>query len=618
MRKVNRRILFYFATALFLRAQTLTTLASFNGTNGNDPEDVGSLVQGSDGNFYGTTLQGGANNSGTIFKMTPGGTLTTLYSFDGTIGSPSAGLVQGADGNFYGITILTTGPGSVFKITPSGTLTTLHSFKGDDGSYDPLFLGADGNFYGVTGENGQVFKISPAGTLTNLATLTTTEPQDRDSRLQSTLVEAADGNFYGTTPGGGTNNFGTVFKMTPSGVVTTLHNFALTDGIEPSGRLVQGIDGSFYGTTLDGGANGLNGLGTVFRITSTGTYTVLHNFTGSPDGGLPQPGLIQASDGNFYGTTNGGGANGAGCVFQTTPSGVVTILYSFASNLSDGDNPWSGLIQGSDGNLYGTTSVGGSGFYGTIFRLTLGSGNVPSPTISQNGGIVSGASFQAGIAPNSWITITGTNLSTVTDTWNNFILNGVLPISLDGVKVSVGGQPAYIEYVSSGQINAVAPNIGPGPTQVSVTNSNGTSSAMSATVQTVQPAFFEWGNYAVATRQDFSYAVKNGFFPGTTTVPAKPGDIIILWGTGSGPTTPVAPVGVEMPSSTTYNTASLVTVTVGTAPAIVYGAALAPGYAGLYQVAIQIPTSLANGDYPIVATIDGAQSPSTTLITVQQ
>jgi uncharacterized protein (TIGR03437 family) len=132
-----------------------------------------------------------------------------------------------------------------------------------------------------------------------------------------------------------------------------------------------------------------------------------------------------------------------------------------------------------------------------------------------------------------------------------------------------------------------------------------------------QPAFFQWGTYAVATRQDFSLAVKNGTFAGTTTVPAKPGDVIILWGTGFGPTSPSAPAGAETPSTTTYNTATAVSVTVGGKPATVYGAALAPGYAGLYQIAIQIPASLTNGDYAVVATINGAQSPSTTLITVQ-
>jgi uncharacterized protein (TIGR03437 family) len=226
--------------------------------------------------------------------------------------------------------------------------------------------------------------------------------------------------------------------------------------------------------------------------------------------------------------------------------------------------------------------------------------------------------FKPALAAGAWVTINGKNLSTKTDTWANSIVNGALPTTLDGVTVTVGGQPAYIEYVSPTQINAVAPNVPAGSVPVIVKNSGGASQPATAQLAAEQPAFFQWGNYAVATRQDFSLAVKNGTFPGTTTIPAKPGDVIILWGTGFGPTSPSAPAGAETPSTTTYNTATAVSVKIGTQSATVYGAALAPGYAGLYQVAIQIPASLANGDYPVVATISGAASPSTILITVQQ
>ena len=250
--------------------------------------------------------------------------------------------------------------------------------------------------------------------------------------------------------------------------------------------------------------------------------------------------------------------------------------------------------------------------------------------------MVNGASFQQGVVSNSWITIQGTSLSPTTDTWANAIVNGKLPTSLDAVSVNVSGLPAYIYYVGPNQINAIAPNIDTSafPAGVNVTlpvtvsTPSGTSAVFSAfparvTLQSsmtfwVQPAFFLWpGGYAVATRQDYSWAVKNGTFPSTATVPAKPGDVVTLWGTGFGPTSPVAPVGVQLPTGTIYNTTNPVTVTVGGRTAVVYGAALAPGYAGLYQVAIQVPPSLTDGDYPVIAIIDGAASPSTTLITVQ-
>jgi uncharacterized protein (TIGR03437 family) len=257
----------------------------------------------------------------------------------------------------------------------------------------------------------------------------------------------------------------------------------------------------------------------------------------------------------------------------------------------------------------------GDHIYATTYTLTPSAGGA-APTIASSG-VVNGASFQAGIVPNSWITIQGGNLASVTDTWANAIVNGKLPTTLDGVSVSVGGQPAYVYYISPTQINVLAPNVGPGSMQVTVTNSNGTSGAVTATSQTFQPAFFQWpGNYAVATRQDYSYAVANGTFPSLTTTPAKPGDVIILWGTGFGPANPTPPVGVQVPATQTYSTANPVTVMIGGNAATVYGTALASGFVGLYQVAIQVPQSIANGNYPVVATVNGASSLAATVITV--
>jgi uncharacterized protein (TIGR03437 family) len=216
------------------------------------------------------------------------------------------------------------------------------------------------------------------------------------------------------------------------------------------------------------------------------------------------------------------------------------------------------------------------------------------------------------------MTIKGVNLSGVTDTWANSIVNGQLPTMLDGVSVTVGGQLAYIYYVSASQINVVVPNIQPGLVNVTVTTSGGTSAPFSATAQAYQPAFFlVTGSYAVATHLDYTLALKNGAIQGATTVAAKPGETIVLWGTGFGPTNPAAPQGVEVPASA-FPTTNPVTVTVGTQTATVFGAALAPGLAGLYQVAIQIPASLPNGDYAVVATAGGLTSPVTTMITVQQ
>jgi uncharacterized protein (TIGR03437 family) len=239
-----------------------------------------------------------------------------------------------------------------------------------------------------------------------------------------------------------------------------------------------------------------------------------------------------------------------------------------------------------------------------------------APLVVSN--VLNGASSQTGIVPGSFAAIYGTNLSPVTDNWNNFIVAGKLPTMVDGVSVTVGGLPAYLSYVSPGQINFIVPEVGSGAEQVVVTNSIGTGSAFAATAASYDPEFFPWpNNQVVATHQDYSLAAKDGTF-GVTTVPAKPGDVIILWGTGFGPTTPAVSTGVETPADTTYSTSTPPTVTLNNVSVKVYGAALAPSFAGLYQVAIQVPASMGDGDWPIVAVINGVSSPAGMVLTVQQ
>ena len=607
-----------FTAAVATPSTAFSTLVNFSGANGDAPSS--GITLGSDGNFYGTTQFGGANNVGTVFELTPSGTLTTLHSFDNTDGSsPFGGLVQASNGNFYGNTLSGTGSnGTLYRITPQGAFTSLVSFSSSGQNYgaDPigtLVQATDGNLYGVTaGMSGvvspTVFRISLSGTLTTLHTF---DPGE-GTGPQSGLLQASDGNFYGTLEGNDVSSQpGLVFKMTPSGAVTPLYIFCqqqnCADGISPTAPLIQGTDGNLYGTAEDGPSQ----HGLVFKLTLGGAYSILYAFD-EADGASPN-GLLQATDGNFYGTTKAGGPAAAGTLFQLTPTGSLTTLHAFDG--SDGVSASGSLIQGPDGALYGTTQQGGASDQGTVFRYALP--NVV-PAIAPNSGVVNGASFQTGIAPNSWITIRGSNFSLTTHTWSSAIVNGALPQSLDGVSVDVGGSPAYVAYVSPQQINALAPNISAGNVAVTVSNSAGTSPAVTVAAQATQPAFFLWGSYAVATRTDYSLAVKNGTFPGLTTVPAKPGETIILWGTGFGETNPNAPSGMVVPGSATYNTASPVTVTVGGMTTTVFGAALTPGEAGLYQVAIQIPAGLDDGDYPVIATIAGVASPYTTLITIQQ
>ena len=358
---------------------TLTTLYSFTG--GTSGEYLfGALVQDSEGNFYGTTEYGGSSGYGTIFSLSPAGVLTVLHSFtdsstDG--GYPSAGLVLSSDGNFYGTTPIggSSNDGTAFQITPSGVFTLLHSFTagGVDGSSPAAALveGSDGNFYGTTSQGGSnddgtVFSMTPAGVVTILHSFAASD----GGNPVASLVQGSDGNFYGTASNAGTGNHGTVFSITPSGVFTVLYGFTGvgTDGGTPNAGLVLGQDGNFYGTTFYGGANN---DGTVFSITPAGVPSTLYSFSSGLDGGNPESVLVQASDGNFYGTAVSGGSSNDGTVFQITPEGVIDTLHSFAGTATDGDMPRAGLVQGIDGNFYGTTSYGGSSSEGTVFELAL-------------------------------------------------------------------------------------------------------------------------------------------------------------------------------------------------------------------------------------------------------
>jgi uncharacterized repeat protein (TIGR03803 family) len=477
-------------TAIALPAQTFTTLFSFDSRTGKDP--YAGLVQATDGDFYGTTVYGGTNGAGTVFKITPSGTLTTLYSFcsqgvppDCTDGAnPYAGLIQATDGDFYGTTnaggnnseacsndVLPAGCGTVFKITPSGTLTTLYSFCAQLGCpdglqpYAGLVLAGDGDFYGTTrfgGANcsrpcgGTVFKITPSGTLTTLYSFCSQSGCADGSRPEAGLVQATNGDFYGTTYEGGVTaetarlGGGTIFEITPSGTLTTLYSFCsqigCTDGAQPGYGLVQATNGDFYGTTANGGANSPNG--TVFKITPSGTLTTLYNFCGCTDGEYPRA-LIQATNGDFYGTTSlGGGADGGGTVFKMTPSGMLTTLYSFCSQggfaCTDGDEPDGGLVQATDGDFYGTTWTGGANGDGVVFSLSVGLGPFVEtrPTAGKAGEVVE---------------ILGTDLTGAT-------------------SVSFNGTAAVFKVVSSSEIATVVP-AGASSGKVQVVTPNGTLSS---------------------------------------------------------------------------------------------------------------------------------------------
>jgi uncharacterized repeat protein (TIGR03803 family) len=389
-------------TVSAVHAQHFSTLVNFTGETGEQP--TASLVQGTDGKLYGTTDQGGSHNSGTLFGITPAGAPTTIYNFCSKEGCPDglnpiAGLVLAANEESYGITANGGAhyDGAVFMVTPKGNVATIASFDDTDGSQPTATLtqGIDGNFYGTTSgggkyNSGSVFQMTPSGVITTLYSFCSRSGFPDGSSPQASLTLATDGNFYVTTLNGGSaiSNAGTVFKITPKGVLTTIYNFCsqspCNDRESPWGNLVQHPNGNFYGTTYNGGIVGSSGVyaGTVFEITSTGHLTTLYSFCSQPecaDGSNPRAGLTLGSDGNLYGVTEYDGyPNCCGTIFKITPTGsTLTTLHTF--NGSDGSLPEGGLVQATSGVFYGTTGAGGTGVgcpnpdgCGTLFSMSVG------------------------------------------------------------------------------------------------------------------------------------------------------------------------------------------------------------------------------------------------------
>ena len=388
-------IWFVLGLAIVAHGQTFTTLAIFNGKNGSLPS-YGPLMQGPDGNFYGTTLQGGVDGDGTVFRVTPSGKLGVAYDFcqmpncpDG--GYPSAGLLLATSTEAYGTTNQNGayGFGTIFEIQASRSFSVVHSFDSTDGA-DPqagLIQAVDGNYYGTTNAGGlgygTVFRLSPEGTLTTLHNFVGTDGNDPFR----TLAQGTDGKIYGVTQGGGANNGGTLFRITLKGNFITLYNFCsqpdCADGSGPNG-ILEGADGNFYGTTSIGGNPKCDsGCGTVFKATPDGAFATLYSFCSEggscPDGRFPYAGLIQATDGNFYGTTYEGGTGGT--LFEITPQGILSTLHSFCGEpgCPDGQGPEAPLVQATNGLFYGTTYYGGldnrrcnGDGCGTIFSLDTG------------------------------------------------------------------------------------------------------------------------------------------------------------------------------------------------------------------------------------------------------
>ncbi len=638
-------------------AQTFTTVFSPNFSNGNNPSTPNgvTLIQGPDGNFYGTTNGGGsAGQCGTVYQLTPTGTVTTLHSFTYNIDGCdlTSGVTMGSDGFLYGTTHFT-----IFKISLSGAFTLLYTTTGNGPNLiNGLIQASDGNFYGTSSEGGTapqgtIFRMTPASALTVLVNFP-------DPKLgtgpKGPLIQASDGNLYGTTASGGGGAAGTVFKMTLGGTTSVLHTFCSTmsngnclDGSLPWNGLLQASDGNLYGTTQAGGTGGPGGHGIIFRLTLGGALTALYSFcpvTACPDGNTPEGALIQGKDGNFYGVTSSGGMfNQGGTVFQLTPSGQLTTLHQFCSQpeCADGSNPEGALLQASDGTLYGATNTDGPNGFGTVFSLVPPAAppysctNTAPVTISS----IDSASAYGGYAyftSGSWLEIKGSNLADPNDPrlnnsshsgqWGSADFSGsIAPTNLDGISVSIDGKPAYVWYLSPTQLNVQAPeDSATGNVSITVTNCKATSSLTMFAHHPLAPGLLAPANYSsggtqymVATFQsDGAYVLNTslGASFGLNSRPAKPGDLILAYGVGFGDVTPsILPGTVVGQANQLVNP---VTFSFGSTPATLSYSGLAGSFVGLYEFYITVPAGLANGDYQIHVAQNGTPLPQTMYLTV--
>jgi len=363
-------VLLVFGTTNHAHAQSYSVIYNLGDHTGDplNPQELGVIAQGRDGNLYTTTPKGGSG-SGTAFKFTPSGKLTVLTNF----AYAYSGLSLGTDGNFYGSTYYTgtSNHGTLFRIAPKGTLKTLYNFAGgNDGAnpYAPPIPAWDGNFYGTSVNAGghgcgTAYRITPKG---NLTTLFEFDGALHGCHPIAPLIQASDGSLYGTTQYGGASNTGTVFKMTLSGAVTLLHSFDNAVYYQPQAALIQGSDGNFYGTAPAGGTSK---AGLVFKITPKGVFTVLHSLNGTTDGASPYAGLAQATDGDLYGVAWKAG-NGYGTIFKLTTTGKFSVVHNFDD--ADGNLPSVALIQHTTGVLYGNTQDGGDIHNtGVLFRVKI-------------------------------------------------------------------------------------------------------------------------------------------------------------------------------------------------------------------------------------------------------
>lgn len=465
-------------SAIPAQAQTYSVVIDFFGLPPALPAVGPAAAQGRDGSYYGTSVEGGTNGLGTIFKITASGTVTTLYSFDGSVGEyPFGGLTLGTDGNFYGTTNRggSAGFGSIYKVTPAGVVTSLHTFTNTGDGTNPSaapVLGNDGNFYGttsgvdvsVTEANSTIYKVTPEGVFTVLHTLNPAT----DGSSAGPLTLGIDGNFYGGTAGGGANSWGTLFKVTASGAFTLLHTFTnLADGRQGA-TLAQASNGTFYGAAYLGGANG---AGVVFKMTPTGTFTKLHDLNGTTDGTAVTGNMTLGTDGNFYNVALSNGANSGGTLFKVSSAGVFSKVLDFGGS-NEGVSPATGLLQATSGLFFGSTENGGTGNAAVFYSL--------NQSLAPFASLVSAAGREGakigilgqGFSASSVVKFGGVQATAVTRTGTTFLTATVPSAALTGSVTVVTGRTTLTSsqtFKVTPTLTSFTPTSGPVGTLVTIT-----------------------------------------------------------------------------------------------------------------------------------------------------
>ena len=479
-------IFFVAASANPARAQTPTTLHSFQGgsTDACEPED--NIVQGRDGNMYGVGVSCGTSGTGAVYKISPTGAESVVFNFPSDWSSCFSGLTLGSDGNFYGTCFTNPGGnGGIFQLTPAGVFTDKHDFTGVNGDTEPLYApvqAADGNFYGTTGyypfSCGNIYKLTSAGVYTNLHTFS-----GSDCGPASSLFQASDGNLYGTLYACAINSgisLGCVYKITTAGVFTEIFGFSSSTGQNPCTGVIQGKDGKLYGATNQGAANN---FGSIYKLTTAGVFTNLHDFNNTTDAscgdnvGRTTVNLLQVTDGNFYGVNGINGPSGAGSIYELTSANVFTA-FLFPNPPVDGEMPLSTLLQNTNGLAYGTTPSGGptscNPCQGVFFSVATGDAAFVNLEPTQRAGFVGArvGMFGQGFSGSSVVKFGGVASTTVTRSGSTY-LTAVVPAGAKtgAVTVTTGATTLTSPqtFKVKPKITSFTPPSGPVGTPVTIT-----------------------------------------------------------------------------------------------------------------------------------------------------